>query len=98
MGMKTLSPAELLRSARRACNLTQAQLAAALGTTQPAIARLEADGANPTVATLDRALRATGHRLELDAAPYRSSVDETLIAARLRLSHAERLRTFQEAQ
>jgi transcriptional regulator with XRE-family HTH domain len=95
--MTPSSPPRLLRSARLAAGLTQNELARALGTTQAAVARLERSGANPTVATLDGALRATGHRLVLEAAAHKASVDETLIAGRLRLTPAERLRTFQGA-
>jgi transcriptional regulator with XRE-family HTH domain len=75
--------------------LTQAELAGRLGTTQGAVARLERPGANPTVTTLERALRAAGRRLELTASPAPASVDETLIAHNLRLTPAERLRAFQ---
>jgi transcriptional regulator with XRE-family HTH domain len=96
--MSALPPSELLRVARHAAGLTQADLARALGTTQAAVARLERTGANPTVKTLDRALQATGHRLELGASPRKSSVDETLIARQLRLTPAERLRGFQAAR
>jgi transcriptional regulator with XRE-family HTH domain len=59
----------LIRAARAEAKLTQAQLARRLGTSQPAIVKLERPGANPTVRTLDRMLRATGHRLELGARP-----------------------------
>jgi len=55
-------------------------------------------GANPSVATLDRALRATGHRLELAAPRWRSSVDETLLRQALRLRPAERLASFEHLQ
>ena len=96
--MATISASELLQTARRATGLTQAQLARELGTTQGAVARLERNGANPTVATLERALLAAGHRLELGASARRSSVDDTLIARQLRLTPAERLRAFQAAR
>ena len=45
---------------------------------QAAVARMERPGANPTVATLERLMHATGHRLELTAGDNGSSVDETL--------------------
>ncbi len=64
--------------------------------TQPAIARLERPDANPTVSTLDRALRAAGRRLSSEAAP--SEVDESQIAERLRLTPAERLAAFASSQ
>jgi hypothetical protein len=64
-----------------------------MGTTQSVVARLEAPGSNPRVQTLDRAVMATGRRLQLitGASP---GVDETLIASNLRLSPAERLKRF----
>jgi transcriptional regulator with XRE-family HTH domain len=86
--MTPIPASELLKTARRAAGLTQADLARALGTTQAAVARLERTGSNPTVKTLDRALHAAGHRLELGATPRKSSVDETLIARQLRLTPA----------
>jgi transcriptional regulator with XRE-family HTH domain len=80
---------------RPLAGLTQAELAARAGVPQPTIARLERPGSNPTVRTLDRVLRAAGHRLEVAAGPALPEVDETLIAARLRLTPAERLASFE---
>src|SRR3954454_24196110 len=81
----------LIRRARRDAGLTQAQLARRLGVTQAALARLERPGANPTVATLERVLRAAGRRLEMRLARAESSVDPTLLREALRLQPAERL-------
>jgi transcriptional regulator with XRE-family HTH domain len=64
---------------------------------QAAVAKLERGGANPTVGTLDRVIRATGHRLTLDAPERTASVDETLIASYLRLTPAQRLQAFQSS-
>jgi transcriptional regulator with XRE-family HTH domain len=89
-----MTSAELLRKARREAGLTQAAVAARAGTTQTAIARMERHDANPRFATLERALRATGHTVELATRPRGGNVDETLIAANLRLTPAERLRRF----
>jgi transcriptional regulator with XRE-family HTH domain len=89
-----MTPATLIHDARRAAGLTQAELASRLGTTQSAIARLEAADSNPRIDTLDRALRACGRRLSMEASPERSSIDETLVARQLRLSPKERLRSF----
>jgi transcriptional regulator with XRE-family HTH domain len=91
-----VSTGSLLRTARLDAGLTQAQLAARLGVSQPAIARLERPDANPTVATLDRALRAAGRRLTSEPTP--PDVDETQIVERLRLTPAERLAAFQASQ
>ena len=54
---------EALVRARTAANLTQAELARRLGTTQSAIARLEGGGVSPSLATLRRYAQATGTRL-----------------------------------
>jgi transcriptional regulator with XRE-family HTH domain len=90
-----MTAAEAIRNARARAGITQAELARRLGTTQSAIARLEAPASNPTVATLERALEATGHRLLLAAARAEPCIDETLIAQKLRLTPAERLKSFE---
>ena len=92
-----MGSADLLRHARTAAGLTQAELSRRLGTTQSAVARLESPAANPRLATLERALRACGHRLELDARPERSSIDETLVFENLRLPPGERIKRFEQA-
>jgi transcriptional regulator with XRE-family HTH domain len=90
-----VTAAEAIRSARLRAGLTQAEVAKRLGTTQSAVARLESPGSNPTVATVERALEATGHRLMLAAARAERGVDDTLIADRLRMTPDERLRSFE---
>jgi transcriptional regulator with XRE-family HTH domain len=90
-------PSTLVRQARINAGLTQAALAARLGATQAAVARLERPGANPTVDTLDRVMKATGHRLELSARPTKAEVDEAQIIERLKLTPAERLRAFEQS-
>jgi transcriptional regulator with XRE-family HTH domain len=60
------SPAELgkqLRALREAQHLSQAELARRMGSTQPAIARLEAGRVAPSLDTLDRAAAALGVEL-----------------------------------
>ncbi|MGI8945489.1 MAG: helix-turn-helix domain-containing protein [Thermoleophilaceae bacterium] len=89
--------AGLIRSARRRSGLTQAQLGRRLQTSQAAIARLERAGANPTVATLRKALAATGHGLELQARERPSSVDLAQLLRHARLTPAERLTRHQTA-
>ncbi len=89
-----MSAAEVLRKARLDTGVTQAELARRLGTTQAAIARLERAGANPTVETLARVMHALGRRLELSAPVAKPSIDETLVAANLDRSPAERLAAF----
>lgn len=89
-----MEPQEVIVSARRAAGMTQAELADAVGTTQPAIARLEARGSNPRIHTVERILDATGHDLELSLAPHGSRVDESQIRELLRLTPSERLAAF----
>ena len=60
---------EALIRARTAANLTQAELARRLGTTQSAIARLEGGGVSPSFATLRRYAEATGTRLTVGLVP-----------------------------
>jgi transcriptional regulator with XRE-family HTH domain len=91
-----MSAAELVRVTRIQAGITQAELGRRLGMSQAAVARLERPGSNPTVATLERLMHATGHRLELAASENGASVDESLIAANLRLSPAERLARFSD--
>jgi transcriptional regulator with XRE-family HTH domain len=95
--LTSMSPAVLVREARRKAKLTQAQLAERAGTTQPIVARLERGGGNPTIATLERALHASGYRLELRAVPTgTANVDEDLIRRQLALSPADRIRALDE--
>ena len=82
----------MIRSARREAGLTQHELARRLRISQPAVAKLERPGANPTVATLDRALRATGRRLMLDAPQWQPSIDESLVRQQQELTPEQRLR------
>ena len=57
---------EALVRARTKANLTQAELAERLGTTQSAVARLEGGKVSPSVATLRRYAEATGAKLRID--------------------------------
>ena len=60
---------EALVRARMAANLTQAEVARRLGTTQSAIARLEGGKVSPSFATLRRYAAATGARLTVGLVP-----------------------------
>jgi len=50
---------------RRAAGLSQAEVADRMGTSQPAVARLEAGGVDARLSTLERYAAAVGRRLEL---------------------------------
>ena len=56
---------EAMIMARREAKLTQAELAEKIGTTQSAIARLEAGRVSPSISTLRRYAEATGHQLQV---------------------------------
>jgi transcriptional regulator with XRE-family HTH domain len=92
-----MEAAELLRRVRQDADLTQAELGRRVDRSQASVASLERPGANPTIRTLEELLEAIGHRLELRAVPYTSSVDETLIARNLSMSPAQRLQAFETA-
>jgi hypothetical protein len=66
-------------------------------TSQPAVTRLETEGANPRVETLARALGACGHELVLDSRRAQSSIDETLVARMLRIPPGERIKSFERS-
>jgi transcriptional regulator with XRE-family HTH domain len=85
---------ELIRAARQRAGLTQKQLAQRLAVSQPVVARLERRGANPRVSTLDRVIAATGHGLDMSLTPD-FGIDESMIAADLKLTHDQRLRNFE---
>lgn len=57
--------ATALIEARTRAELTQAEVAARMGTTQVVIARLESGRAKPSTRTLERFARATGTRLRI---------------------------------
>ncbi len=63
--------AERVRQARERVGLTQAELAARIGSTQPAVARLEAGGSIPSFATLRRIAAALGFELVIELRPRR---------------------------
>jgi transcriptional regulator with XRE-family HTH domain len=63
---------EALLQARPRARLSQAEVAAKMGTAQPAVARLESGRARPSLATLQRYGAATGHRLVIAFAPHRT--------------------------
>ena len=56
---------QLLQRARHEARLTQSELAERAGTSQPAVARYEADASIPTIPTLERLLAACGVQLRI---------------------------------
>src|ERR1051326_4691797 len=79
----------LLQEARVRAGLTQREVANRVGTSQPAIAKLEQGTTNPTIDTLARCAAATGFALRVDLVPlpghdlvvdrYKQDVDRSLL-------------------
>jgi transcriptional regulator with XRE-family HTH domain len=61
--------AKLFIGARARADLSQEQVAARMRTTRTVISRLESGRMKPTMRTLERFARATGHKLEIAFAP-----------------------------
>ena len=81
--------AELVRTARTEAGLTQAALAARLGTTQSVVSRWERGDDEPRLSTLQRIAQACGQRLMLSLEP--DDVDRAQIRQQLALSPSDRL-------
>ena len=65
--------AEALIRARAHADMTQEQVAKAMGTTQAAIARLESGRSMPSTRTLQRFAEATGTRLRVSFVPEKEA-------------------------
>lgn len=86
-----LSIAQTIRQARLDADLSQVELAARAGTSQPALARYETGASLPTLPTLERLLAACGRDLEIRTPPSRPSRPVSSMRGRLG-PHADRLR------
>lgn len=62
-------PARCLIAARSGAQLTQAELAARMNTTQSVVARLESGRSHPSTKTLQKVAKATGNRLRISFEP-----------------------------
>jgi transcriptional regulator with XRE-family HTH domain len=63
---------EALVKARAHSNLTQAEIANRMGTTESAVSRLESGRVKPSTRTLERYAQATGHKLQISFVPIAS--------------------------
>ncbi len=63
-----------LINARMRAQLTQAEIASRMGTTESAVSRLESGRIKPSTRTLERYAKATGHRLSIQLEPMRQAV------------------------
>lgn len=77
---------EMVHRLRTDAGLTQAELAARMGTTQSAIARMEGGGTRPTLETLEKLAVAVGSELVVGVAPGLSG--NRSIAKLVREGHA----------
>jgi predicted nucleotidyltransferase/DNA-binding XRE family transcriptional regulator len=75
--------ATTLRTARIQARLSQTQLAALAGTSQPALARYESGATIPTFPTLERLLAASGRQLQIAAPPLTGNARATSVRAQL---------------
>ncbi len=102
----TMDISRLVATARRQAGLTQQQLAERAGTSQPAVARLEAGAGSPSLATVERLVGAAGFDLRLELLPrsarrdpvveaYKRDVDRTLLRANLKKTVDRRLRDME---
>ena len=62
-------------AARKRAGLTQAELARRMGTTQPAVTRMESGRVQPSLRTLQRLAKATGSRLLIKFEPRGADKD-----------------------
>ena len=85
--IRLMDAAAIIRDARARACMTQAALARAAGTSQPALAAYEAGAKSPSVRTLDKIVRAAGFTLDavLHAAPAAGGV----VLAEVRARQAE---------
>lgn len=65
--------ADAMIRARTLADMTQEQVATAMGTTQAVVARLESGRVKPSTRTLERFAQATGTRLRISFDPVKSA-------------------------
>lgn len=85
-----MTGSQLIREARRRAGLTQSELARRLGTTQPALARLERGGRSPAFTTVVRAVRACGLDLHVSLSAY-DHHDDLMVQKGLAMTPGQRL-------
>lgn len=72
-----------MRQARLDAGLSQVELAARAGTSQPALARYETGAGLPTLPTLERLLAACGRQLEIQTPPVQVSASPISMRSQL---------------
>ena len=86
----------VVREARRRAGLSQSDLAARIGTTQSAIARLERGKTMPSIDYVTRAVRGCGYDLAIELVPY-DEHEWTLARENLALDPSERVAKLKRA-
>jgi transcriptional regulator with XRE-family HTH domain len=84
---------ELIRDVRREAGLSQAQLAAEIGTTQSAVSRWERGHDTPRADTLAAILRACGYEADVVLRPRDTGVDRAQIRNALSMRAEKRLQS-----
>jgi transcriptional regulator with XRE-family HTH domain len=84
---------DLIRDVRREAGLSQAQLAAEIGTTQSAVSRWERGHDTPRADTLAAILRACGYEADVVLRPRDTGVDRAQIRNALSMSAEQRLQS-----
>jgi uncharacterized protein len=87
----------LLRCARKAAGITQAELARRAGVTQSVISAYEAGRREPAVSTLSRLVDATGATLRMHVEPRRAEVRQLPVTPRGQLVRRNQQRLHQAA-
>jgi|ERR687897_3629557 transcriptional regulator with XRE-family HTH domain len=87
---------QLIREARRRAALTQGELAARVGTTQSAIARVERGVTEPSYGRVDSLVRACGLEL-IPRIAWPDESDWSIASSNLRLTPDARVRQHQSA-
>jgi transcriptional regulator with XRE-family HTH domain len=91
-----MASGSLAREARRRAGITQSELATRVGTTQSAVARLEANRSEPSLERLARIARACDLELVPTLRPADDS-DWSVASVNLQLTVDERIRQHQSA-
>lgn len=87
----------LVREARKRAGITQAELAARVGTTQSAIARLESGATTPTLHRISDLVRACGFELTVGLGRHDDDHDWSLVQQNLQLTPTQRLEKVRRA-
>jgi transcriptional regulator with XRE-family HTH domain len=86
----------LVREARKRAGLTQAEVAARVGTTQSAVARIESGRVSPSLERLTALVRACGLDIDVRLVPY-DDHDVSIAFQNLELAPGERVTRMMSA-